>query len=190
LQLPVSFRGDEELITAIADKSNSAMRTLYARHSLTVFRFLLRLTKDETLAEDLVSNVFIAAWKSASSFRANSKVSTWLLGIARHEAWSALRQRREMQLDGNLVSTIEDSADDPETAFDKKDRAESLRECFKTLSAAHREVIDLIYYHEKSINEVAEILGIPPGTVKTRAFHARSQIADMLKKHGIEHAVS
>jgi RNA polymerase sigma-70 factor, ECF subfamily len=181
---------DQELIDAIAKRDTHAMRALYLRHSVMVFRFVMSLTKDASLAEELVSIVFLEAWRSAASFRGNSKASTWLLGIARNQAWSALRGRREIQLDDEYAGTIEDNADTPETVADKRDRALVLQECLKNLSPAHREVIDLIYYHEKSIDEVAEILRVPPATVKTRAFYARSRMAEKLKERGIDQAVS
>ena len=182
-------RSHEELIDAIAKKDTEAMRVLYLRHSTTIFRFVMRLTKDSSLTEDLVSTVFLVAWRSAGSFKANSAVSTWLLAIARNRTWSALRARRETQLDDACAATVEDAADNPEVTADKTGRAAIVQECLKTLSPAHRKVVDLIYYQEKSVEDAAEILGVPPATVKTRAFHARRRIAERLKDHGIEHAV-
>jgi RNA polymerase sigma-70 factor (ECF subfamily) len=68
----------------------------------------------------------------------------------------------------------------------KKDTSEILRKCIETLSPDHREIIDLVYYHEKSVEEVAEIVGIPEATVKTRMFYARKKLAELLKAQGIE----
>ena len=91
-----------------------------------------------------------------------------MLSIARFKALSALRRRPEEELDDETAEQIEDHADDPETALAKKDKSSALRECLARLSADHREIIDLVYYHEKSVEEVAEIVGIPEATVKTR----------------------
>jgi RNA polymerase sigma-70 factor (ECF subfamily) len=71
-------------------------------------------------------------------------------------------------------------------AVQKKDKSEALRKCLSALSAEHREVIDLVYYHEKSVEEVAEIVGIPENTVKTRMFYARKKLGELLKAAGIE----
>ena len=84
------------------------------------------------------------------------------------------------------MAAIEDPADDPETVIQKKDKGAALRECLTKLSAEHREVIDLVYYHEKSVEEVAEIVGIPENTVKTRMFYARKRLSELLKAAGID----
>jgi RNA polymerase sigma-70 factor (ECF subfamily) len=136
------------------------------------------------LAEDAVSEVFLDVWRDAGSFQARSQVSTWLLAIARNKALSAFRRRSEQQLDDHWAAEIEDFTDDPETAADKKDRSEALRKCLSQLSACHREVVDLIYYHEKSVEEVAQIIGASPNTVKTRMFYARRRMQELLEAAG------
>jgi RNA polymerase sigma-70 factor (ECF subfamily) len=113
-------------------------------------------------------------------------VSTWLLAIARFKALSALRRRPDEELDEETASAIEDPADDPGTALEKRDKSAIIRKCLMGLSAEHREVVDLVYYHEKSVEEVAEIVGIPENTVKTRMFYARKRLAELLKSEGIE----
>src|SRR5262245_6217711 len=90
---------DEDLVESIARGNRDAMRMLYARHSLRVYRFILRLTADASLSEDVLSDVFLIVWRQADAFEAKSKVSTWLLGIARFKAMSALRRRADEQLD-------------------------------------------------------------------------------------------
>ena len=85
-----------------------------------------------------------------------------------------------------MAASIEDTSDDPETTLEKKDKSALLRKCLAGLSAEHGEVIDLVYYHEKSVEEVAEIVGVPAGTVKTRMFHARKKLAECLTAAGIE----
>jgi RNA polymerase sigma-70 factor (ECF subfamily) len=167
---------DEALVKAIADGDRRAMRTLYQRHNVRVYRFVLRLTNDASVAEDLVSEVFIDVWRQADSFKAQSQVSTWLLSIARHKALSALRRRQDEQLDERVASAIEDPADDPETIVGNEDRSAAVQSCLSQLSVPHREVIDLVYYQEKSVDEVARIVGIPASTVKTRMFYARKQM--------------
>ena len=177
---------DEVLIARIADGDRLAMQVLFARHHVRVYRFVLRLVRNEATAEDLISEVFLDIWRQAGKFEGRSAVSTWMLSIARFKALSTLRRRKEDELDEETAERIEDQADDPETALAKKDKGAVLRQCLTGLSAEHREVIDLVYYHEKSVEEVAEIVGIPEATVKTRMFYARKKLSELLKERGVE----
>ena len=153
---------------------------------MRVYRFVLRLVRDQTKAEDLISEVFLDVWRQAGKFEARSAVSTWLLAIARYKALSALRRRPDEELDDEAAAAIEDTAYNPEVALEKKDKGEILRKCLTALSPEHREIIDLVYYHEKSVEEVAEIVGIPENTVKTRMFYARKRLAELLKAAGVD----
>jgi RNA polymerase sigma-70 factor (ECF subfamily) len=176
---------DEVLIGLIAGGDERAMQVLYGRHNVRVYRFIVRFTGNATLAEDLVSDVFLDVWRQADEFEAKCQVSTWLLAIARYKALSALRRRSDEQLDHVMAVTIEDPSDDPETTVYNKDRSTIVQKCLSQLSLAHREVIDLVYYHEKSVDEVAQIVGVPAATVKTRMFYARNKMADLLKQAGM-----
>ena len=171
---------DETLIGRIAGGDQLAMRTLFARHRVPVYRWLLRIVRDKTLAEDLVSDVFLDVWRQATSFKGRASVSTWLLAIARYKALSARRRRIDAEWDARTASTIADPADDPETALQKKKRSELLRDSLAQLSPEHGEVIDLVYYHGKSVKEVADIVGIAEATVKTRMFYARKKLAELV----------
>jgi RNA polymerase sigma-70 factor (ECF subfamily) len=177
---------DEVLIGRIASGDRLAMQVLYARHHVRVYRFVLRLVSDPTTAEELISEVFLDVWRQANRFEGRSAVSTWLLAIARFKALSALRRRTDEELDEEAAAAIEDPSDDPETILQKKDKGDILRKCLTALSADHKEIIDLVYYHEKSIEEVAEVLKIPENTVKTRMFYARKKLAELLKAAGVE----
>ena len=172
---------DETLIRRIAAGDQSAMRALFARYRVKVYRWLLCLVVDEALAEDLLSEVFLDVWRHAASFEARSSLSTWLLAIARYKALSARRRRTDAELDEATVSTVPDTADDPEVTLQKKNRAEALRQSLPRLSPEHREVIDLAYYHGKSVKEIAEIVSISEATVKTRMFYARRKLAELVE---------
>jgi RNA polymerase sigma-70 factor (ECF subfamily) len=169
---------DEALIERIADCDQLAMRTLFARHRVVVYRWLLRLVKDNAIAEDLLSDVFLDVWRQAATFEGHSSVSTWLLAIARNKAISARRRRPDVELNDELTSTLADPADDPELMLQKKDREEALRRSMARLSQGHAEIIDLVYYHGKSVKEVAEVMGLNAATVKTRMFYARKKLAE------------
>jgi len=177
---------DEALIGRIASGDRLAMQVLFARHHVRVYRFVLRLVRDESSAEDLISEVFLDVWRQAGRFEGRSAVPTWLLAIARFKALTALRRKPDEELDEEKAEAIEDQSDDPEVVLAKKDKSAAIRKCLSGLSAEHREIIDLVYYHEKSVEEVAEIVGIPENTVKTRMFYARKRLAELLKAAGIE----
>jgi RNA polymerase sigma-70 factor (ECF subfamily) len=172
---------DEMLIKRIADGDQLAMRTLFARHQMPLYRWLLRIVRDEALAEDLLSEVFLDVWRQAVSFEARSSVSTWLLAIGRYKALSALRRRTDVELDDETAAAIPDPADNPELVLQKKNRSELLRRSLASLSPEHGEVIDLVYYHDKSVKEVAGIVGVAEATVKTRMFYARKKLAELVE---------
>ena len=181
-----SAASDEVLIGRIAQGDRLAMQVLFARHHVRVYRFVLRLVRNEASAEDLISEVFLDVWRQADRFEGRSSVSTWLLAIARFKALSSMRRKPDEELDDEAAGAIEDTSDTPEVSLQKKDKSELLRGCLEQLSREHREVIDLVYYHEKSVEEVAEIVGIPENTVKTRLFYARKKLAELLRAAGVE----
>jgi RNA polymerase sigma-70 factor, ECF subfamily len=165
---------DEALINRIAGGDQLAMRTLYARHRIPLYRWLLRIGQRDGRGRS-VSDVFLDVWRHAS-FEGRASVSTWLLAIARYKALSARRARVDTELDERITSTIADPADTPKAALQEKNRGESLAK----LSPEHSEVIDLVYYHGKSVKEVAEIVGVGEATVKTRMFYARRKLASLV----------
>jgi len=179
---PVTSRNstDQALIKWIADGDQPALRMLIVRHQKSLYRFLVRITGDPTLAKDLLNDVFFEVWLQAGKFEGRSAVSTWLLGIGRLKALAALRRRTCAELNDSTASAIVDPSDNPEIALQKKYSQEALRQCIAALSPAQGQVIDLVYYHEKSVSEVAEIIGIPEATVKSRMFYARKQLAHLV----------
>jgi RNA polymerase sigma-70 factor (ECF subfamily) len=177
---------DETLIARIAQGDRLAMQVLFARHHVRVYRFVLRLLRDEMAAQDVIGDVFLDVWRQASRFEGRSAVSTWLIAIARFKALSLMRKRREDGLDDETAELIEDPSDDPELSAAKRDKGEKLRQCLAALSPEHREIIDLVYYHEKSVEEVAQIVGIPENTVKTRMFYARKKLGELCRMAGID----
>jgi RNA polymerase sigma-70 factor, ECF subfamily len=173
---------DAILVERIAAGDKLAMQALFARHRTPVYRWLLRFVSNETLAEDLLSDVFLDVWRQADRFAGRSSVSTWLMSIARFKALSARRRRADAELDEKIEATVADTANDPEVALQEKNRSELLRSALTRLSLEHREIIDLVYYHEMSVDECAQILGIPAATVKTRMFYARKKLAEWVRE--------
>jgi len=181
---------DETLIKQIADGNKLAMRALFARHQVRVYRFALRIVRDTALADDVVSEVFIDAWQHAGRYEGRSTVSTWLLGITRHKALTAANRRTTESIDSETAMNVVDPGNTPEAELGQKDTGAVIRRCLASLTPEHAEIIDLVYYQEKSIKEIVEILGIPENTVKTRMFYARKRLAALVTAEGIERAAA
>src|SRR5262245_37404969 len=173
---------DDQVMRRIALGEEAALRTLIARHEVRVFRFIQRLVGDRAEAEELTNEVFTEVWRNASRFQGRSTPQTWILSIAHHRAVSLLRKRREQPWDEERASDIADTDDDPETAVQKRDKSAIMRRCMEALSPEHREIVDLVYYHELSIAEAADVTGIPENTVKTRMFYARRRLWLLLQE--------
>jgi RNA polymerase sigma-70 factor, ECF subfamily len=182
-----SDRAEElQLVSRIAGGDKVALQVVFSRHHTRVFRFIVRQVRDASMAEELANEVFLDLWRQAGSFEGRSSLATWLLAVARNKSISALRKRREVALDDEYAERIEDGADNSEVLVQKSDKAEALRSVIERLSPEHKAVIDLVYYHEMSVREVGEVLSIPTNTVKTRVFHARKRLADMLEDAGVD----
>lgn len=177
---------DTELMARVASGDRAAMRSLFAQHNVRVFRFLIRRLRNEALAEEVTNEVFLDVWRQAGRYEGRSSVSTWMLAIAHNKAVSLLRKRSEVTLDEEIAERLPDSGDDPEQHAQKQSKAAVMRQMLELLSDEHREVIDLVYYHEKSVREVAEITGVPEATVKTRMHYARKLLGEKLKSAGID----
>ena len=176
------YSSDEMLVERIAAGDKIAMQVLFARHRTNVYRWLFRFVGNETVAEDLLSDVFFDVWQQAGRFEGRAAVTTWLLSIARFKALSARRRRTDAELDETIETTVADSADNPEVALQKKSRSELVRAAMMKLSADHRDIIDLVYFHENSVEDCAMILNIPVATVKTRMFYARKKLAELVQE--------
>src|SRR3954462_14214481 len=133
---------DEALIGRIANGDRLAMQGLFARYHVRVFRFVVRLVRDDATAEDVISEVFLDVWRQAGRFQGRSTVSTWLLSIARFKGISAMRRRQKVELDADTIANFPDPADDPEMCLAQKRDASLLRKGIAQLSPAHAEVLD------------------------------------------------
>ena len=179
-------QSDRELVERVARGDRAAVRLLFMRHHARVYRFAARQTGSDMMADDIANEVFLELWRQAPAFEGRSEVSTWLLGIARFKALSALRKKKEEWIGDDDAAAIPDTADTPEVAVMKDDKATALRGMVNALPEEHRTVIDLAYYHAKSVAEIAGILSIPVATVKTRMFYARKKLGEALKAAGFE----
>ncbi|MBN1858653.1 sigma-70 family RNA polymerase sigma factor [Candidatus Bipolaricaulota bacterium] len=165
---------DEQLIQAVASGSRTAFRRLYEQYADRVLRFAQTIVREPHLAEEVLQETMIAVWKDAGRFAGRSKLSTWLLGITRNQAHSLLRREKRGLRTPPLDLETEDPAPNVEQQV-------ALERAFAALSPAQREVLHLTFYDHLTVNEAADVLGIPPGTVKSRMYHARRILAKELQ---------
>lgn len=171
---------DQQILERIALGERQAMAELYARYQRPLFHYLLQLTPDYGLAEELLQDTLVAAWKSASSFEGRSTVLTWLIGIARRQAHNTLRQRKlplvhKSEMEG--VTATEPESEDFTLASVARDE---LVKAFKQLAPLHREVLVLILVQEHSYEETAKVLCVPVGTIKSRLCNAKRALRTLL----------
>lgn len=164
---------DNELMKRIAKGDVKAFETLYRSTSNKIFFYLLRFLKSRESAEDIHVEVYTQVWKSAKNFKGKSRARTWIYGIARNLALNQLRKRGNRQM-LQFSETIKDNKST--SVFDAFDRHQHIQKALSTLSAKHREVMDLVFFHEMTYQEVAGILGVPENTVKTRMFYAKEAV--------------
>lgn len=171
---------DLQVIERIGRGDRQALSELYARYQRVLFAYLLQLTPDYGLAEELLQDTLVAVWKSARSFEGRSSVLTWLIGIARRQAHNTLRQRRISLTDLSEVECLPAPDLEPEqVALAGVARAE-LTAAFRRLAPVHREVLLLTFVQELSYQETATILDVPVGTVKSRLSNARRALRVLL----------
>ena len=152
-----SAPSDDVLVNRIARGEQAALRALMARHQVRISRFVRRFVSDRSVVEDLVCDTFFAAWQQAPHFENRSSVATWLMAIARYKALSA-RERQTLPtepLDEVLATTIVETGLQPDAAVERADWARFLRQCLSSLPAEQAQLIELVYYRDKSIKEVA-----------------------------------
>jgi RNA polymerase sigma-70 factor (ECF subfamily) len=172
---------DAELIARVARGERSALEALYARHQAALLVYLLHLAPDRGTAEELLQDTLVAAWKNAHSFAGRSSVGAWLFGIARRRAYKRLRRREPAYLALDAADTVADTAPEPEAALlASVDRAE-LVGALGRLAAMHQEVLLLAFVHQLSYAEIAEVLDVPLGTVKSRLNHAKRALRALLR---------
>jgi RNA polymerase sigma-70 factor (ECF subfamily) len=163
----------DEVFRRIANGDRLAMRTLFVRYRVSLYRWLLRSVGDAALAEKLLIDVFLDVWRNAASFDGRSSVSTWLLAIAKTRALTS-------KPDAELAATVPAASDELELPL-QGSREEVLRYSLARLSREYGEVIDLVYYHGRSVKEVAQIVGTDKQTVNTRMYDARRRLAEFVE---------
>lgn len=171
---------DPVLLAAVADGDLRAFERLYRRYHRPVAGFLFKLTGRPELVEELVNDVMIVIWQKAGTFAGRSLVSTWIMGVAYKTGLKALRKvgraPKTVEIESDMV--LDDAG--PERNLADSERRSQIRRALDELSPEHRAVVELTYYLGHSYREIAQIVGCPENTVKTRMFHARKRLRELL----------
>jgi RNA polymerase sigma-70 factor (ECF subfamily) len=172
-------REEARLVACIADGDRRAFEALYRLYNRRLTRFIVNMIHRPHLAEEVLDDTMMVVWRRASAYDGASKVSTWIFAIAYRRALSAMRGLREPVEDKGAESR-ECPEDGPERRLGRRQAHDRLIEAMGELSADHRAVVDLTYFHEMDYREIAEIMACPVDTVKTRMYHARRHLKRVL----------
>lgn len=173
---------DRRIVARLARGDGRALEELYSRYSTAVFGYLLALTPDRRIGEEVLQDTFVAAWRSASGYQGRSSVRTWLFGIARRRAHDALRRRRLNVTSDEELAVLADPEPGPEESSLAAARQEELTARVSRLAPQHREALTLFFFHDLSHEETAEVLEVPLGTVKSRLSNARRALRKSLEE--------
>jgi RNA polymerase sigma factor (sigma-70 family) len=187
---------DEELslLRRVADADRKAFETLYHLYYRRLFAYLFKLTRRGELVEEVLNDVMFAIWTGAARFDGRSRPSTWIFGIAYHKALKALARQAATGGahgtggtgdDGGREIEEPETGEGPESLLVRQEVASTLGKALGALSPEHRAVVELTYYYELSYGEISEIVGCPVNTVKTRMFHARRRLKELLPALGL-----
>jgi RNA polymerase sigma-70 factor (ECF subfamily) len=173
---------DEEvrLIARVCAGDRTAFEALYRLYHPRLARFLDRMTRRPGMVEELLNDTMLVVWRRAASYNGRSKVSTWVFGIAYRTALKALRQLDEAVEDPDLEEPAGTADAEPEHHLGRLQVHALLLRALEGLSAEHRAVVDLTYFHGLGYREIAEVVDCPVDTVKTRMFHARRRLRLLL----------
>jgi RNA polymerase sigma-70 factor (ECF subfamily) len=171
-------------LAMIASGEQRALLALYRRYQRPLFGYILRLVRDQSLAEEVLQDVLVAIWQRAASFSGRSRVSTWVFAIAHHQAVQALRRHALLQVPPEECEELGDVAQDAEHVTFTLALQEDLEAALETLAPIHREALELVLANGFSYEEAATITDVPVGTVKSRINHARRQMQRALVERG------
>lgn len=177
---------DERLLARVGDGDERALAELYARYGSAVFAFVLVRTSDRGAAEEVSADVWVGCWRSARAFRGDSQVLTWLLGIAKRQVWTHARGKRlaTVPLD-DQAETVAADTEDPADVISASDAVGSVLDALGALPPELAEVVRLAWLHEMPYGQIAVVVGVPVGTVKSRVARARRMLRGQLRRQDV-----
>lgn len=183
---PESTGQDEvRLLRRIAGGDQGAMAEFYRRHGRVVLAQILLVVGEHAAAEEILQDTMLAIWRGAGSFRGESSVRSWVIAIARRRARDRLRRRPLRLVDDAVLSERPSPDPGPELVALERAEVADVADAIRALAPAHREVLGLALGSGLSLPEVADVLEIPLGTVKSRLSAARTALARMLSQEGL-----
>ena len=178
--LVMSQDDDLALIQRVVTKDRHAFETLYQRYYQRLYGYLLKMLRRTDLVEEVLNDVMMVVWSDAGRFNHQSKFSTWMFGIAYNKALKAFHKasRHPSEPETEIPETVD--LNGPERALLQQESRETLGQALQALSPDHRSVIEFAFFHGFSYSEIAEMMDCPVNTVKTRIFHARKRLGQLL----------
>lgn len=168
------------LVRRIAHGDRTALAELYSQYRQTIYQYLLHLTPDYGLAEEILQDTMLAVWHHAATYEGRSSLRTWLIGIARRRAHDILRRHHLPMSDDAALVDMPSPEPDPADALITQVTQDEINQAINKLSPLHREILALVFINELSYQDIAEVLFIPVGTVKSRLANARRHLRLLL----------
>jgi RNA polymerase sigma-70 factor (ECF subfamily) len=170
---------EARLLGSIAAGDRAAFEKLYRVYFSRLTRFIGRMTRNAPLIEEIVNDTMLVVWQKAATFDGSCKPSTWIFAIAYRKTLKGLRGSDEpVESDASLYE--DESGNQPEQTMGRQQLQQTVAEALDQLPPAQRAVMVLTYYHEMAYSDIAEVVACPVNTVKTRMFHARHRLKDLL----------
>lgn len=174
---PTDDDTERSLLRRMAGGDRAALADLYRPYHRRLARFLSRLTRRPDVIDEVINDCFWIVWQKAGSFRGDSRVSTWIFGIAYRCALKALRQHGDDDAGDTAIQDLPDPSADPQAEHELRDW---LGKAMARLPNDQRVVLELAYGGGHSLEDIAAIMQCPVGTVKARMFHARVKLRNLL----------
>jgi RNA polymerase sigma factor (sigma-70 family) len=178
-----------ELITQIAETNKLAFEQLYRLYFVRLARFLDKMTRNSSLVEEVINDTMMVVWNKANTFNGTSKVSTWIFSIAYRQALKALNAIQSSKIfeepmpdlmHGEVEVQLSEQQNEPDFRLHTKQIEIEFGRALLQLPLDQRVTVSLTYYHGMGYQEIADTMGCPVNTVKTRMFHARQRLKSML----------
>jgi RNA polymerase sigma-70 factor (ECF subfamily) len=171
----------------VAARDREALAEVYARFQRPLFRYLFHLLGQKELAEDALQEVMLIIWQKAHTFQGTAQAARWIFGIAHHQAFKALRRNTHVTcVELETALDLPDEEPGPEANVLRQATYAEIASALAHLSPEHREVLELAFFQDFACKEIAAIVGVPPGTVKSRLSYARRALKAALLRNGWE----
>jgi len=183
---------EHALMSAVAAQDVQCFERLYSLYQRRVFDYVRTMVRDASIAEEIVVDTMLAVWDGARRFNRESRVSTWILGIARHKALDAVRSaaRAGRHVSVEEAAEVATGAPGPEDLAQQRALQRAMAEAFGQLTPEHREILYLTFFGELPYEDIASLLGLPVNTVKTRVYYAKQKLKSEMERQTLMEAAS